>query len=73
MIIDEESFEVLSELSYSLWKKKALYDRALELCEKTLVDASYVHFLNEVLKEVKGIDKKTSEEIKKEIEKELQK
>ncbi|MGL4863563.1 MAG: hypothetical protein ACRC4T_10650 [Cetobacterium sp.] len=61
MTADEDDLKVLSELSHSLWKNKALYTRALELCEKSLVNPSYVRFLNEILKEIQENNKKMLE------------
>lgn len=47
----------LSKLAHILWKQKSLYERALELTEMSLIDENYICMLNEILKEIKEINK----------------
>ena len=47
----------LSKLSHALWKQKTLYSRACELSEKAIVENKYIPLLNEVLEEIKQVNK----------------
>lgn len=52
----------LSKLSHALWKQKILYTRACELSEKAIVENKYIPLLNEVMEEIKQVNKEFIEE-----------
>lgn len=53
----EDEIIELSKLSHVLWKQKILYSRACKLSEKAIVENKYIPLLNEVLEEIKQINK----------------
>lgn len=57
----------LPKLIHSLWKNKVLYERALELTEKSITDDNYIGMLNEVLEEIKQVNKEFIEKKIKEL------
>lgn len=57
----------LSKLAHVLWKQKSLYERALELTEKSITDDNYIGMLNEVLEEIKQVNKEFIEKKIKEL------
>lgn len=57
----------LSKLSHALWKQKILYSRACELSEKAIVENKYIPLLNEVLEEIKQVNKEFIEKKIKEL------
>lgn len=57
----------LSKLSHALWKQKILYTRACELSEKAIVENKYIPLLNEVLEEIKQVNKEFIEKKIKEL------
>lgn len=60
----EDKIIELSKLSHALWKQKILYSRACKLSEKAIIENKYIPLLNEVLEEIKQVNK---EFIKKKI------
>lgn len=46
------------DLEYKLWKQKVLYERALEMVSKVIVDEVYIPSLNKVLEEIGEINQK---------------
>lgn len=57
----------LSKLSHALWKQKILYTRACELSEKAIVENKYIPLLNEVMEEIKQVNKEFIEKKIKEL------
>lgn len=57
----------LSKLAHALWKQKILYSRACELSEKSIVENKYIPLLNEVLEEIKQVNKEFIEKKIKEL------
>lgn len=57
----------LSKLSHTLWKQKILYTRACELSEKAIVENKYIPLLNEVMEEIKQVNKEFIEKKIKEL------
>lgn len=57
----------LSKLSHVLWKQKILYTRACELSEKAIVENEYIPLLNEVMEEIKQVNKEFIEKKIKEL------
>lgn len=57
----------LSKLSHALWKQKILYSRACELSEKAIIENKYIPLLNEVLEEIKQVNKEFLEKKIKEL------
>lgn len=54
--MEEKNIE-LSKLAHALWKQKILYSRAGELSEKAIIENKYIPLLNEVLEEIKQVNK----------------
>lgn len=63
----EEKNTELSKLVHALWKQKVLYSRACELSEKAIVENKYIPLLNEVLEEIKQVNKEFIEKKIKEL------
>lgn len=63
----EDEIIELSKLSHTLWKQKILYSRACELSEKAIIEKEYVPLLNEVLEEIKQVNKEFIEKKIKEL------
>lgn len=57
----------LSKLTHALWKQKMIYSRAFELSEKAMIESEYIPLLNEVLEEIKQINKEFIEKKIKEL------
>ena len=65
--IMEDKIIELSKLSHALWKQKILYSRACELSEKAIIEDKYIPLLNEVLEEIKQVNKEFIKEKIKEL------
>ena len=57
----------LSKLTHALWKQKMIYSRDFELSEKAMIGSEYTPLLNEVLEEIKQINKEFIEKKIKEL------